>query len=181
MTVRVVGIDPSLSSTGIALHDSSTRTIRPQAGSSDNARRLHQLVTRIDSYIKADRPDLVVIEKVFVGALSKNTVLLLGGLAWCIRQRLFELGVPYADVDNQKLKQYATGAGNASKDDMLSAARQSGVAVENDDEADAFFLHAMGRSQFSETWEPAFRCVELLEVRARVRASIRWPELEGAR
>jgi hypothetical protein len=53
-----------------------------------------------------------------------------------------------------------------------------GVSAANDNEADAFWLHAMGRSEYSETWEPAYRSAELLDVRAQVRASIRWPALE---
>lgn len=180
MTARVIGLDLSLSATGIALHDGSSRTIKPQAGSDDNVRRLHQLVTRIDSYIKADQPDLVVIESTFVGR-NRRTSMLLAGLGWCVRQRVFEMAIPYADVENGQLKEYATGDGKASKDDMVFAARQAGFTPANDNEADAVWLHAMGRSEFSETWEPAYRCVELLEVRAQVRRSIRWPAVEVAR
>lgn len=180
MTVRVVGLDLSLSSTGVTLADGTCRTIRPQAGSDDNPRRLHQIVTRIDTYLRAQPPDLGVIETVFVYK-NRKTAMLLAGLAWCVRQRFFELGIEYVDVDNNRVKEYATGSGSASKDEMVAAARQCGAVVANDDEAFSWWLHAMGRSQFSELWEPPFRSVELLEVRARVRGSICWPTLEGAR
>jgi hypothetical protein len=36
-----------------------------------------------------------------------------------------------------------------------------------------------GPVEYSDTWEPAFRGVELLDVRAGVRRSIKWPTLEG--
>lgn len=179
MTVGVIGLDLSLSSTGVTLPDGTSRTIRPRAGSSDNSRRLHEIVTRIDLYLKAARPDVGVIETVFVYR-NRKTAMLLAGLAWCVRHRLFEAAIPYVDVDNHQVKAYATGAGGASKEEMVEAARLAGAVVTNDDEAFSWWLHAMGRSQYSDTWEPAYRGLELLDVRAAVRASIKWPLLEGA-
>jgi Holliday junction resolvasome RuvABC endonuclease subunit len=179
VTIAVVGLDLSLSSTGVTLPDGTSRTIRPRAGSDDNSRRLHEIVTRLDLYLKVTKPDVGVIESVFVYR-NRKTAMLLAGLAWCVRHRFFELDIPYVDVDNQQLKEYATGNGHASKDEMVEAARMAGAVVANDDEADSFWLHAMGRSEYSATWEPGFRGVELLEVRAGVRRAIKWPTLEGA-
>lgn len=179
MTVAVVGLDLSLRATGLTQPDGSSRTIRPRAGADDNSRRLHEIVTRLDLYFKVSRPDVAVIETVFVSR-NRRTAMLLAGLGWCVRHRLFEMAVPYVDVDNQQLKEYAVGNGHASKDELVEAARMAGAIVANDDEADSYWLHAMGRSQYSETWEPAYRCVDLLDVRAGVRGSIKWPTIEGA-
>jgi Holliday junction resolvasome RuvABC endonuclease subunit len=179
VTIAVVGLDLSLSSTGVTLPDGTSRTIRPRAGSDDNSRRLHEIVTRLDLYLKVAKPDVGVIESVFVSR-NRKVAMLLAGLAWCVRHRFFELDIPYVDVAPAVLKEYATGNGHASKDEMVEAARMAGAVVANDDEADSFWLHAMGRSQYSATWEPAYRSSDLLSTRERVRASIKWPILEVA-
>lgn len=180
MTVAVVGLDLSATSTGVTLPDGSSRTIRPRAGSKDRGRRLNEIVMRLDTYLRT-KPDVALLEGPNLGAIpGRLAAVVLGEVRGAVKGRLFELGIEFVEVAPKQLKLYATGSGNASKDEMVEAARGAGAVVANDDEADSWWLYAMGRSQFSETWEPAFRCVDLLEVRAAVRGSIKWPALEGA-
>lgn len=60
------------------------------------------------------------------------------------RHFLCTLRVPIVMVPPPSLKQFATGKGKASKEDMLAAATQSGVYVDTNDEADAFFAARIG-------------------------------------
>jgi crossover junction endodeoxyribonuclease RuvC len=181
---RIIGLDVSTASTGLAMPDGTTRTIKPRADSKHPARRLNEILSLLDPYLRLAKADLAVIEGYSQGGPGGAYVMLrLAEVGGAVRLRLFELGVPYVEVPPSTLKKYATGFGGSvkrkvTKDDMVAAARESGVPVANGDEADAWWLHAMGRSQFSSTWEPLFRCVELLDLRAEVRAGISWPVLE---
>lgn len=181
MTVRVVGLDLSATSTGVALPDGSCRTIRPHAGAKDRGRRLNEIVMRLDPFLRLG-VDLALVEGPNLGAIpGRLAALILGEVRGAVKGRLFELDIPSVEIAPQQLKKFATGSGSASKEQMIDAARESLAVVANDDEADAWHLYALGRSQFSETWDPVFRAAELVDVRRQIRASIKWPALEGAR
>ena len=55
--------------------------------------------------------------------------------AWCEHHQ-----IPYQGVPVGTIKKHATGRGNASKDEMLAAARNLGHAPADDNEADALAL-----------------------------------------
>ena len=61
--------------------------------------------------------------------------------AWCEHHQ-----IPYQGVPVGTIKKHATGKGNASKDEMLTAARNLGHAPADDNEADALALLAYARS-----------------------------------
>ncbi len=58
---------------------------------------------------------------------------------------LCTLSIPIVMVSPNSLKQYATGKGNASKEQMLEAAAELGYFAETSDEADAYFAASIGR------------------------------------
>lgn len=55
--------------------------------------------------------------------------------AWCEHHQ-----IPYSGVPVGTIKKFATGKGNASKQQMVDAAYNAGYAVRVDDEADAIHL-----------------------------------------
>jgi Holliday junction resolvasome RuvABC endonuclease subunit len=57
---------------------------------------------------------------------------------------LRQLGVPIVMIPPNSLKQYATGKGNASKEQMLDAAAKLGYYPDTNDEADAYFAASLG-------------------------------------
>lgn len=181
MTIRVLGLDLAATSSGIASSDGTCRTIRPHADASDRGRRLNEIVSRIDPYLRsacaAGGPVVAVLEGPALHGVGRMGALITGEVRGAVKRRLFELGIVHVEVPPTSLKLYATGKGNAGKDEMVAAARAGGAVVANDDEADAFLLHALGRSFYSATFELPFRVGELTEVRRKVRASIRWPEV----
>jgi Holliday junction resolvasome RuvABC endonuclease subunit len=61
--------------------------------------------------------------------------------AWCEHHQ-----IPYQGIPVGTIKKHATGKGNASKDEMLAAARNLGHIPADDNEADALALLAYARS-----------------------------------
>jgi hypothetical protein len=66
--------------------------------------------------------------------------------AWCEHHQ-----IPYQGVPVGTIKKHATGKGNASKEDMLDAAKLRGFDAEDDNEADALALLDWAMSQGSES------------------------------
>ncbi|MCI2958205.1 hypothetical protein MN032_10900 [Agromyces atrinae] len=150
-TPFVVGLDLSLTATGYA-------SIRPQAptrvqtikskGAKDatlaqRAERLHALSAEIlGSSLAAD---IVVIEQPAynqTGGSHHDR----SGLWWLVTDALVPIVERVIEVTPPTLKKYATGKGNASKDEVLAAVirRYPDIEVTNNNEADALVLAAVG-------------------------------------
>jgi Holliday junction resolvasome RuvABC endonuclease subunit len=147
--VIVVGLDLSLSSTGVALPG---RTLALRTNLRGEARLAYQR-RELAILLKRVGPDLAVLEGYAYGANDAgsraNTEL--GGV---VRLLLYDLGIPYCVVNPTTLKLFATGHGRASKDDMAMAARRhAAFDAPTDDEVDAWWcrvvgLHIAGRPPF---------------------------------
>lgn len=88
--------------------------------------------------------DFVAIEGyAYARANQAHQIGELGGL---VRHQLWAEGIPYIEVPPSSVKTYATGKGNAGKDDVLSAAHRRGGDLftgTSNDEADAFWVWAL--------------------------------------
>ena len=150
----VIGIDPSLTATGICWADGTTEVIKwPGKG----VERLEAVANWVDpTYMHPfgdehrlwdSHPRLVVIEGYSMGsARQQSHAHGLGELGGVLRLTLFRCGVPFIDVPPACVKKYATGKGNANKDLVRDAARDrlglpAGVTS---DECDAAWLRQIG-------------------------------------
>ncbi|QKW08065.1 hypothetical protein HUT18_18435 [Streptomyces sp. NA04227] len=143
---RVIGLDLSLRATGIA-GPGWARTVRSTGRVSDRAgarrTRLRSLLAEI--LLATGRPDLVLVEGPSYGSQGAGTWDR-AGLWWLVVDALHARELPVAIVPPACRAQYATGRGNAPKQDVLDAVRDRyAVDVANDNEADAYVLAAMGR------------------------------------
>ena len=150
MTYEPIGVDLSLTATGIA---SPTDTVVAKSNRTGVA-RLYDLS---EAVIAASMPTMnylthVIIEGYSMGAQrgSQGVAQLLGELGGVVRFRLWDLGIPFSDVPPSTLKKFATGKGNAGKPDMLDASRKAGYEGSNDNNAvDAWWLRQFGLYAFS--------------------------------
>lgn len=146
---RVVGIDLSLASTGIATNTGVDR-LRSTGHKTDTvvqrARRLHDIRNGVLAY--CNKADLVVIEGASY-ASQTGSQHERAGLWWMIVDRLIANGIPVAVVPPANRMKYTVGKGggkDASKDACLAATvkRFPMFDVTGNDIADAVILHAMG-------------------------------------
>jgi Holliday junction resolvasome RuvABC endonuclease subunit len=149
--MRIVGLDLSLTRTGIALPDGQTRVLRPPKGMR-GADRMVWIRDAVMSLCGA-AADVVAIETVFQGTKG-DTAMKLSGLGWIVRVALYEAGIPYVDVGNSTLKRYATGKGGGPGTDklaMVAAARTRlgyDTDAPDDNEADALWLRALASAAY---------------------------------
>lgn len=152
---RVVGVDPSLTSTGLA--DSTGRTLRvrgPRMGAalSDDLARMTHIATICREFATygpghvAHPADLAVIEGPSFGQGRQSGTHARAGLWWLIVDGLASAGVPIAVVPPATRATYACGRGNAGKDDVLAAVvkRYPDWDVLGNDIADAVTMCAIG-------------------------------------
>lgn len=137
----VLGLDPSTSSTGVALPTGRTLTLRPTT--KDIGRRLHWFEGALVRIARLYRPELVMIEGYSLGSPGVLSTIRLAELGGVLRCRLHELGIRSIEIPPGQLKRWATANGNAPKERMVMAAVVAGATPANDDEADAYLLRAI--------------------------------------
>jgi crossover junction endodeoxyribonuclease RuvC len=191
--VRVLGLDPSLTSFGAAVVSSEGgapglyRWV-PAAKLGTGHERLDFLLRNVESVTAGI--DMAVIEDVLTNGPGAQGHIDLGGLHWLLRHRLWHLGVPYAVVRAPSRMKYITGSGRADKDVcLLAAVRRFPMAqIEGNDQADALTLAAMGADHlgFPLASVPAVQREALTAMVTKkvagktvVRPAIRWPEIPG--
>lgn len=170
---RVVGIDASLTSTGIASPTSSVHRVGGGADLGDT--RLCLIRDELRSICTQVRPCLAVIERPFTQMRGGSSVSL-GMVQGVIRMVLLDLGVPYALVSPMQLKLYAAGSSKASKSDLRMALyKRAGIDEPCDDLVDAWWLRHMGLDRLG---KPP---VALPASQRAVLDKVDWPMIEGMR
>lgn len=164
----VLALDLSLTGSGIALPDGTTDTIRTR--SLTGAPRLAHVRWAIIAHLEGWQPALVAIEGYAFGRTNKAHHI--GELGGVIRLMLHERGQAWTEVPPASVKKYATGKGNANKNDMLAASiRQLGYEGSSGDEADALWLRAMALDHLGHP------VVEVPVSHREALAKVSWPEL----
>lgn len=182
--MRVVALDLSLRATGMAAtHDStgeprlSCRTVAPPKYPSATQMNHRRVKDTIDAIIGAVRckPDLVVIEWLPQFDGKGDTSLRTAELHGPIKQWLWAHDHLYVDVMPVHLKQYATGKGNAKKNEVreaVTARYGSLLHIGTEDEADAVTLLAMALHAYGQ------RLVHVDGSHGRALSAVSWPVLK---
>jgi Holliday junction resolvasome RuvABC endonuclease subunit len=148
---RVVGLDLSLTATGIAHADGQLETI------GTGLRGMARLAYIVDEVLVAveevgtdrglDTLDLVPVDLVAIEGYAfgrPNQAAHLGELGGAVRLALWARDIPYVDVPPSNVKKYATGRGNAPKPDIrMEVYKRFGHDIADDNQCDAFVLRAM--------------------------------------
>lgn len=147
----IVGIDPSLTSTGVAvltpdgetyLHRIKSTGTREDTWSM-RRERIAELTHRITVHVPGGA--MVVIEGPAYGAQS-GSVHDRAGLWWFVFDRLAARGCDIVVATPQQRMKYATGKGRAHKDEVIAATvkRYPSVPISGNDLCDAFVFAAIG-------------------------------------
>jgi len=119
--MRVLGIDPGSAATGWGLVErvgGAVRhvdhgTLRPRRADG-LAPRLAALLAGLGGVLERHRPDVVVVERVFVAA-SARSALVLGQARGVALARVGSAGLPVREYAASEIKQAVTGSGAATK------------------------------------------------------------------
>jgi Holliday junction resolvasome RuvABC endonuclease subunit len=169
--VRVIGIDASITETGIADVDGRLTTAGGDSPLGD--RRLQVIHDAVTKVCVAGRPDLAVLEDLPTHAHGAGITGMAQGV---IRLALLDRGVPYVTVVAATLKKYATGNGGANKSDMRMALyKRAGIDERNDNKVDAWWLRHAGLDHFDEA------LVALPAAQRAALGKVAWPDVAAVR
>ncbi len=200
--IRVVGLDLSLRSTGIArvgiYNDGRVETFTTTVGRPAEARatlvqrwlrldatrdqivdEVLPAVLRFEGDIERQYVDLVVMEGPAFGAAANAGGEDLSGLRWLVLDALLSEAATVVTVAPSTLKAYATGDGRAPKREVLAAVRRHSsdqftipTGAAAEDVADAIALAAMGARALDHPID------SLPEQHTRAMRTPRWPSTE---
>jgi Holliday junction resolvasome RuvABC endonuclease subunit len=136
----VIGIDPSISSTGVAAEgDLLTIKTTPKQGDGE---RLLVIYRTLSAELFCNPVDFAVIEDLPANAMSAGIT---GRSQGIVRLVLTMAEIPYVAIPPATLKKFATGKGNAKKDAMRAAwLEYSGEDNADDNQVDAAWLRVIG-------------------------------------
>ena len=167
---RVIGLDLSLASTGVASNLGWVGRIlsKPDTGVGHFG-RLRYIRSQVLDYVRGT--DLVMVEGLAHGSLTGQH-LTRAGMWHMVMDAVDAAGIPWAQVSPAQVKQYATGKGNASKDLVLASVirRFPAVEVSGNDEADALVLAAMGADHLGRP------IVEMPVLQRKALRKVVWPD-----
>lgn len=148
---HVIGIDPSLSGTGVIVLDSTGQIVHREVigvnslGSkvADRMKRFSLLLSPVQKTIERFKPVMACIEGYSLGSNMPGVSdrVEYGGL---LRWSLVAAGVPLFEVAPLTLKKWATGIGKGDKTPVIaSITKMYGHMFSSDNEYDAFALATM--------------------------------------
>jgi Holliday junction resolvasome RuvABC endonuclease subunit len=168
--MRIMGLDLSMTATGVAFPDGSTAVIKP---SGEGDARLLSIEAWTDKAIAVARPQLAVIEQ--FGAFQGSAARTVPMVHAVVRMRLMHAGIPYVLFTPQTLKTFATGRHTADKAAMMLAAfKRMGREFTDDNECDAAWLRAAGHYAYGEP------VVDLPKSHTEALHKVIWPRIAGA-
>ena len=140
--MKLMGLDLSLTSTGYSV-DQETGTITTKA---KGAERLSLISNKIIDLVVIKSVEIVIVEG-YSFASRNSQAHSIGELGGATRMRLWECGIPYVEVPPTCRAKFATGKGNASKNEVISAiSARTGIVWSGpgaDDMCDAWILEQM--------------------------------------
>lgn len=191
--LRVVALDLGIANVGIAVtHDQvgeprlSCRTVTPRRREPRpnvmDHERVQETVAAVLAAMKCE-PHVVAIELPIIADNTGDTPIRLAEIHGALKHWIFAHGIPYADVNNMHVKQYATGNGHADKDVVKAQviARYGRLLhIHTRDEADAVSLLAQTLDAYGHPLcDKAGVPIQVPASHRRAVAATTWPELTG--
>jgi len=120
--IKIIGIDPGLSATGVGIVRGMGLKIDGFSFGSINTSKNISLPSRLDQIfsnlilvLKDEKPDLMLVEDVFSVEKFPKAGITLGKVTGVVLLAGCRVDVPVAEVSVREAKQVLTGNGNASK------------------------------------------------------------------
>jgi crossover junction endodeoxyribonuclease RuvC len=143
--MRFVGIDPSTKTGFVALGADGEVLRRKElyGVGGEDPKRMIFLIDEIMAHLQPG--DMICIEG-FANGAKGSYVGQMFGIGWGIRMALMRRGWKYTEVSPGQLKKFATGKGNAAKEDMiLPLSKNWGFENGSDNIRDGFVLAQIAR------------------------------------
>lgn len=120
--IKVIGIDPGLSGTGIGVIKGDKNNITGYSfgsistNSKDSiACRLHTIYSKTLAFLKEQKPDFLVVEDIYSLEKYPNSGIILGKVAGVLLVAAYEVNLCVKEISVKQAKKIISGSGNADK------------------------------------------------------------------
>lgn len=148
--MNIIGLDLSLTSTGCSIN-SETCIINTKT---KGAERLSIVSNLIIELVVSKNIHIAIIEG-YSFASRNSQAHSIGELGGAVRMKLWELGIPFIEVPPTCRAKFATGKGNAGKNEVISSiSAKTGIVWSGsgaDDMCDAWILEQMGLAKLGKS------------------------------
>jgi hypothetical protein len=173
--MRIIGVDPSMTRTGLCAWDGTTSTVKTNAKQKDNRLRVIRHAVAQAAYVFGDGAVALAAIELPPPGLKGPAIPAMHMVQGIVRVALMDAGVPYAIVNPQYVKAYAGWARN-DKEAMARAAYETdGSVFADDNQCDAWWLRQMALDRYG------MLKLGTRRVSPSQRAwldKVQWPELE---
>ena len=128
--IKVIGIDPGLSATGIGIVKGHGSKLEGYSFGSINTstksalpKRLDKIFSKLALILAQEQPDLMVVEDVYSLKKYPKSGILLGQVTGVVLLAGFQASVSSIEIPVREAKQILTGNGNANKAQLEKAVR----------------------------------------------------------
>jgi crossover junction endodeoxyribonuclease RuvC len=112
--------------------------LKPNRGESEGM-RVVRFKSKVKEMIQMEGITLVSYER--PAGMHKASIMVASEMVGVLKDLCIELGVEMACYSASEIKKFATGKGNAKKEQMIEAAAKIGYNPKDDNEADAIHLY----------------------------------------
>ena len=157
--IKVIGIDPGLSGTGIGLvHGDGIHVAGYSFGSISTraqdsiGHRLDQIYSRSLEFLTQEKPDMVVLEDIFSLKEYPGSGILLGKVTGVLTLAAFRAGASIREIPVREAKKVISGSGSADKYQVERSVRSllgHGDAIRPFHASDALALALTGFYRYS--------------------------------
>ncbi len=129
--LKVVGIDPGLAATGVAVLEGTGLTVgcfsygtirtSPQTALPD---RLNRIYTRLSDLLAREQPDVMIVEDVFSMERFPQSGITLGKVTGVILLAGCRNHIPVVEIPVREAKQVLTGSGSSDKEQLEKSVRR---------------------------------------------------------
>lgn len=129
--IKIIGIDPGLSSTGVGIVvGRGLKIMQYSFGSISTSKnrtlqeRLNHIYTKLLSLLENEKPDIMIIEDVFSLEKYPKSGINLGKVTGVILLSAYRTGISATEVAVREVKHVLTGNGNAGKEQLELTVRR---------------------------------------------------------
>jgi crossover junction endodeoxyribonuclease RuvC len=144
--MKIMGLDLSLTSTGTSIDGVTSIIMTPTKGTE----RLILISSKLREVVRENKVKAVIIEG-YSFASRNSQAHSIGELGGVVRVMLWKEAIPYVEVPPTSRAKFATGRGNASKDEVISSiSAKTGKIFRGgggNDECDAWVLEEMAKTK----------------------------------
>jgi crossover junction endodeoxyribonuclease RuvC len=159
--MRILGIDPGLSSTGFGAIQCQNDTPSlltcgyiKTSSREHTAKRVSQIYTDLERLLRSTRPDLLAVENAFSLVRYPRAGILLGSVLGIVYVSVFHHNIPMVEITPREIKNALVGYGAASKPQIRTQVKKllriSHIKSLHASDALAVALTAFYRKSFKE-------------------------------